>query len=133
MARPVFMTARPAFTAMSPKARLVFMAARPDFTAMSPKARLVFMGSPAFAVPSLRALCAHHTVAGVVTQPDRPAGRGQRLAESAVKAAARELGLPILQPEKLRAPEALIALREWNPDAIVVAAFGQILRKDVLD
>ena len=96
-------------------------------------ARVVFMGSPDFAVPSLRALCAGQSVVGVVTQPDRPAGRGRRLADSAVKVAARELGLPTIQPETLRAPDALAALRDWSPDAIVVAAFGQILWKDVLD
>ncbi|MBI3764167.1 MAG: methionyl-tRNA formyltransferase, partial [Chloroflexi bacterium] len=95
-------------------------------------ARVVFMGSPDFAVPSLRALCAGHEIVGVVTQPDRPAGRGRRLAESAVKVTARELGLPIIQPESLRAPGALAALRDWSPDAIVVADFGQILRQDVL-
>ncbi|MBI3761550.1 MAG: methionyl-tRNA formyltransferase, partial [Chloroflexi bacterium] len=82
---------------------------------------------------SLRALCAGHEIVGVVTQPDRPAGRGRRLAESAVKVTARELGLPIIQPETLRAPDALAALRDWSPEVIVVAAFGQILRKEVLD
>jgi methionyl-tRNA formyltransferase len=91
------------------------------------------MGSPGFAVPSLRALHERYRLAGVVTQPDRPAGRGRRLAPSAVKQAAQALGLPTQQPPRLRAPEALAALREWSPDLIVVAAFGQILPQSVLD
>ncbi len=95
--------------------------------------RIVFMGSPDFAVPALEALAAHYPVVGVVTQPDRPAGRGGSLKPPAVKEAALRLGLPIIQPEKLRQPEAMQALRAWAPDLIVVAAFGQILRPDVLD
>jgi methionyl-tRNA formyltransferase len=95
-------------------------------------ARVVFMGSPDFAVPSLRALHQHHTVVGVVSQPDRPAGRGRRLAEPAVKQAARQLGLAVIQPGRLRQPEAMARLRAWSPDVIVVAAFGQILRPEVL-
>jgi methionyl-tRNA formyltransferase len=94
--------------------------------------RLVFMGSPDFAVPSLRALAEQYTLSGVVTQPDRPAGRGGAIAAPAVKQAALELGLPLIQPEKLRAPEAMEQLHAWSPDAIVVAAFGQILRPEVL-
>lgn len=90
------------------------------------------MGSPDFAVPALRALAADYAVIGVITQPDRPAGRGNLLTPPPVKAAAQELGLEILQPEKLRQPEAMQKLREWNPDLIVVAAFGQILRPEVL-
>lgn len=91
------------------------------------------MGSPDFAVPTLEALAAHYPVVGVVTQPDRPAGRGQNLTPPPVKEAALRLGLPVIQPEKLRHPEALEQLRLWAPDVIVVAAFGQILRSDVLD
>lgn len=101
--------------------------------------RVVFMGSPDFAVPSLRALdrsgkpATHpYGIVGVVTQPDRPAGRGGRIAAPAVKQAALELGLPILQPVKLRATEAMDQLRAWAPDVIVVAAFGQILRPELL-
>lgn len=97
------------------------------------KPRVVFMGSPDFALPSLQAAAAELDVVGVVTQPDRQAGRGRKLAVSAVKAAAERLGLPVFQPVKLRAPEAVQQLREWQPDLIVVAAFGQILSQEVLD
>lgn len=98
------------------------------------KPRTVFMGSPDFAVPALRALVtAGYPVAGVISQPDRPAGRGNLLTPPPVKVAALELGLEILQPEKLRAPEAMQKLKDWNPDLIVVAAFGQILRPEVLN
>jgi methionyl-tRNA formyltransferase len=95
--------------------------------------RIVFMGSPNFAVPSLRALAGAHAVVGVVSQPDRAAGRGRALKSPPVKVLALELGLPVLQPAKLRQPEALNQLREWEPDLIVVAAFGQILRSEVLN
>lgn len=95
--------------------------------------RTVFMGSPDFAVPALRALAAaKYPVVGVITQPDRPAGRGNVLTPPLVKVAALELGLEVCQPEKLRAPEAMQQLQTWNPDLIVVAAFGQILRPEVL-
>jgi methionyl-tRNA formyltransferase len=94
---------------------------------------IVFMGSPEFALPTLRALAEHYPVAGVVTQPDRPAGRGRALAPPPVKQLAQELGLPVIQPERLRQPEAMEQLRQWAPDLIVVAAFGQILRPAVLD
>ena len=95
--------------------------------------RLVFMGSPDFAVPALRALAEHYPICGVVTQPDRPSGRGLTLSPPPVKLAAQQLGLPVIQPEKLRSPEAFQQLQDWNPDLIVVAAFGQILRQNVLD
>jgi methionyl-tRNA formyltransferase len=95
--------------------------------------RVVFMGSPDFSVPALEALARRYPIVGVVTQPDRPAGRGGALKPPAVKEAALRLGLPILQPEKLRQPESMEQLRAWAPDLIVVAAFGQILRTDVLD
>lgn len=95
--------------------------------------RLVFMGSPDFAVPTLEALAAHYPVVGVVTQPDRPAGRGRSLVPPPVKITALRLGLPVLQPEKLRLPAAMEQLRAWSPDLIVVAAFGQILRPEVLE
>lgn len=91
------------------------------------------MGSPDFAVPALRALAAaRYPIVGVITQPDRPAGRGNVLTPPPVKVAALELGLDVYQPEKLRAPEAMQRLRDWNPGLIVVAAFGQILRPEVL-
>ena len=91
------------------------------------------MGSPDFALPPLRALAEHYEVVGVVTQPDRASGRGRELKAPPVKKLALELGIPVMQPEKLRLPEAMEQLRAWNPELIVVAAFGQILKKEVLD
>ena len=95
--------------------------------------KIVFMGSPDFALPSLRALASTYDVVGVVTQPDRASGRGRELKSPPVRGLAIELNIPVIQPEKLRAPEAMEQLRAWNPDLIVVAAFGQILKPDVLD
>jgi methionyl-tRNA formyltransferase len=95
--------------------------------------RVVFMGSPEFALPILHALNDLYPVVGVVTQPDRPAGRGQALSSPPVKALATSLGLPVIQPRRLKEPEAVQQLRQWNPDLIVVAAFGQILKSEVLD
>jgi methionyl-tRNA formyltransferase len=97
------------------------------------KNRIVFMGSPEFAVPILHGLAEQYDVVGVVTQPDRPSGRGKVMTAPPVKTLALELGLPVMQPIKLRAPEAFEQLVAWKPDAIVVAAFGQILRQNVLD
>jgi methionyl-tRNA formyltransferase len=96
-------------------------------------ARVVFMGTPDFAVPALEALTDAHQVIGVVTQPDRPAGRGRRLTPPPVKQVALEHGLPLSQPQSLRAPEAVDQLATWEPEAIVVVAFGQILPENVLD
>ena len=96
-------------------------------------AQIVFMGTPDFAAPTLRALIEHHEVIGVVTQPDRPAGRSRQIQMSPVKQIALEAGLPLLQPEKLRRAEAIEALRQWSADVYVVAAFGQILPQAVLD
>jgi methionyl-tRNA formyltransferase len=98
-----------------------------------PTPRIVFMGSPDFALPTLRALASHFHVVGVVTQPDRPAGRGRVLTPPPVKILAESLGLPVIQPERLRQPEAFAQLQAWKPDLIVVAAYGQILRQNVLD
>lgn len=97
--------------------------------------RIVFMGTPDFAVPSLAALLAHGDaqVVGVVTQPDRPKGRKRELTPPPVKAFALERGLPVLQPERMRAPEAVEAVRELAPDLVVTAAYGQILPKALLD
>lgn len=95
--------------------------------------RIVFMGSPDFALPTLRALASTYNVVGVVTQPDRAAGRGRGLKPPPVKTLAQQLGIPLIQPEKLKQPEAMQQLREWNPELIVVAAFGQILRPEVLE
>jgi methionyl-tRNA formyltransferase len=91
------------------------------------------MGSPDFALPTLRALVEHYLVVGVVTQPDRPAGRGRILSPPPVKALADSLRLPVIQPHRLSEPQAMEQLREWEPDLIVVAAFGQILKPDVLE
>lgn len=89
--------------------------------------RIVFMGTPEFAVPSLRALVrSGYNVVGVVTTPDKPAGRGQKLHESDVKIAARELELPILQPEKLRDPAFVSAMEELRPDLGIVIAFRML-------
>ena len=93
----------------------------------------VFMGSPDLALPILQALAAHYPIVGVVTQPDRPAGRGQALTPPPVKVLAEKLALPVIQPRRLREPEAMERLRSWAPELIVVAAFGQILRPEVLD
>ncbi len=90
------------------------------------------MGSPDFSLPTLRALANAYQVVGVVTQPDRASGRGRKLTPPPVKLLAQELNIPVIQPEKLRQPEAMEQLRTWNPDLIVVTAFGQILKKDVL-
>lgn len=94
--------------------------------------KAVFMGSPDFSLPTLRALAEKYEVVGVVTQPDRASGRGRELKAPPVKLLAQELGLSVIQPEKLRQPEAMEQLRLWHPDLIVVTAFGQILKKDVL-
>jgi methionyl-tRNA formyltransferase len=91
------------------------------------------MGTPQFAVPSLQALIATQEVVGVVTQPDRPAGRGRQLRPSPVKVAAAAAGIPVYQPKSLRQEEAAAPLHQWQPDIIIVAAFGQILRPHVLN
>lgn len=98
-----------------------------------PELRIVFMGSPDFALPSLRQLAAHYCVVGVVTQPDRPAGRGNRLVSPPVKSLAAELGINTIQPNRMKDPGVEEQLRDWAPELIVVAAFGQILRQWVLD
>ncbi len=101
-----------------------------------PPARAIFMGSPAFAVPSLTALCERpdlaHVVA-VVTQPDKPVGRGQNLMPPAVKVAAEARGIPVLQPKSLKDETTQGALRALAPDLMVVAAYGKILPPAVLD
>ena len=89
--------------------------------------RIVFMGTPEFAVASLKKLVEEgYNIVAVVTTPDKPAGRGQKLHESDVKVAARELGLPILQPEKLRDPEFVAAMQELKPDLGIVIAFRML-------
>lgn len=96
--------------------------------------RVVYMGTPDFAVPCLDKLIADgHEVAAVVTQPDRPKGRGQKLTASPVKEAALRYGLPVLQPEKIKTSEFLAELIALKPSLIVVVAFGQFLPKALLD
>jgi methionyl-tRNA formyltransferase len=95
--------------------------------------RLVFMGTPDFAATSLDALLkSDDSVVGVITQPDRPKGRGQVLTPSPVKLLAQREQIPLLQPLKMKDPEFLQALTEWKPDLIVVAAFGRILPPAIL-
>ncbi|MBO9606113.1 MAG: methionyl-tRNA formyltransferase [Paenibacillaceae bacterium] len=101
---------------------------------MNNELRIVFMGTPDFAVPSLRTLLADGcNVVAVVTQPDRPKGRKRELTPPPVKAEALLHGIPVLQPERLRRPEAVAELAAFRPDLIVTAAYGQILPKSVLD
>lgn len=95
--------------------------------------RIVFFGTPAFAVPALRhLLTSRHPVVGVVTQPDRPRGRGQKVQPSPVKALAREHGLPIVQPERLLDSAFEETLRAWAPDLGVVAAYGRLIPEGLL-
>ncbi len=95
---------------------------------------IVFMGTPEFAVPTLEKLVAsEHSVIAVVTQPDRPKGRGQGLTASPIKILAVKSGIDVLQPEKARTPEFIETLRDLKPDLIVVVAYGQILKQEVLE
>ena len=94
--------------------------------------RIVFFGSPDFAVPALEALIAHHDVALVVTQPDKPAGRGGKLTPPAIKVVAERAGLPVLQPTKVRPPEVAAALAATGADLGVVVAYGRILPPGIL-
>ncbi len=96
--------------------------------------RIVFMGSPEFALPTLRGLIeSDHEIVGVVTQPDRPAGRGRSLRMAPAAVLAGEHGLALLQPDNVNSDESLEALRALNPDALVVAAYGQIMKQPLLD
>jgi methionyl-tRNA formyltransferase len=98
-----------------------------------PKPRILFMGTPEFAVPALTGLVKRgYPVIGVVTQPDRPQGRGRMTAASPVKVLADGLGLTVFQPERVRHPSFLENFRDLAPDLLVVAAFGQILPKEIL-
>ena len=99
----------------------------------SGKLRVVFMGTPDFAVGALRAVAEAHEVVGVYTQPDRPVGRGLEMKPTPVKRCAQEYGIPVFQPEKLTLPGEFERLVALQPDVIVVVAYGQILRQNVLD
>jgi methionyl-tRNA formyltransferase len=95
--------------------------------------RIAFAGTPEFAVPTLRALAdTRHQLVGVLTQPDRPAGRGRALKASPIKQLAAQLALPLLQPAGLAEPQALAGLADWAPDVLVVVAYGLILPAAVL-
>ena len=97
--------------------------------------RIVFMGTPDFAVGSLQALCesGKHEIMAVVTQPDRPKGRGNKLLQTPVKEYALAQGLTVYQPQKVKTPEFVELLHELQPELIVVAAFGQFLSKEILE
>lgn len=98
------------------------------------KPRILFMGTPQFAVPSLELLVEKsYPVIGVVSQPDRPRGRGQRPIASPVKEAAERHGLIVHQPEKVRATEFLKIFKELAPDIVILVAFGQILPRNIID
>ena len=95
--------------------------------------RVVFMGTPDFAVPSLVRLSDEFHVVGVVSQPDRPAGRKRQLLAPPVKITALDLGLDLIQPQDINADDAFMSIKAWRPDLICVAAFGQILKPRLLD
>lgn len=98
------------------------------------KPRILFMGTPAFALPALRLLHEQsYPIAGVVTQPDRPKGRGLKEVAPPIKILAQELGLPVFQPDKVKDPSFMELLTKLNPEMIVVVAFGQILPKNIID
>lgn len=96
--------------------------------------KIVFMGTPDFAVPSLRKIIEKYNVSAIVTQPDKPSGRGKKLAISPIKEVGLSNNIPIFQPEKIRKDSVIIdKLKEINPDFIIVVAYGQILTKEILD
>jgi methionyl-tRNA formyltransferase len=96
--------------------------------------RIAFAGTPHFALPALRALLSStHRVVGLLTQPDRPAGRGRELRASPVKLVALDAGLPLAQPATLKTPESRVELASWMPDVLVVVAYGLILPPAVLE
>ena len=99
------------------------------------KYRVVFMGTPEFAVPSLKVIAddGRYDIVGVITQPDRPAGRGKKLTAYPVKQLALERGLPVYQFERIRRPEGVAQLKALEPDVVITAAFGQILTQELLD
>lgn len=94
---------------------------------------IVFMGTPDFAVPALEAIIASGHLVGVVTQPDRPAGRGKKMTPPPVKTTAVAAGVPVYQPASLRPKASIEPIAAWQPDLIIVAAFGQILRPHLLE
>ncbi|MCS6948420.1 MAG: methionyl-tRNA formyltransferase, partial [Steroidobacteraceae bacterium] len=100
---------------------------------MAQTLRVAFAGTPEFAVAPLRAILAsRHPLVGVLTQPDRPAGRGRQVAASPVKRVALAQGVPLAQPASLRSPEDRAALASWQVDVLVVVAYGLILPPEAL-
>ena len=95
--------------------------------------KVIFMGTPDFAVPSLQALLTKHEVVAVVTQPDKPKGRGKKLQPTPVKEVALEHGIPVLQPIKVREPAVVEELRGYGAELIAVTAFGQLLPEEILN
>jgi methionyl-tRNA formyltransferase len=94
--------------------------------------RLVFMGTPDFAVPTLVELAKNYQISGVITQPDRPTGRGRKLIPNPVKQTAENLHLNLFQPQNTNSASAMEKIKDWNPDLICVTAFGQILSPEIL-
>lgn len=95
--------------------------------------RVIFMGTPDFAVPTLEALIEKHEVLAVVTQPDKPKGRGKKMVFPVVKEKALEHNITVYQPQKVKTPEFVEILKEYQPDIMVVVAFGQILSEEILN
>lgn len=95
--------------------------------------KVIFMGTPEFAVPTLDRLVKEHEVLAVVTQPDKPKGRGKKMVFPPVKEKALEYGIEVYQPPKVKTPEFVEVLKSYNPDVIVVVAFGQILSEEILN
>jgi methionyl-tRNA formyltransferase len=98
------------------------------------KPKIVFMGTPDFAIPSLEILLTHgYPVSAVITQPDRPKGRGRKLVPPSVKMAAEKHGIPVFQPDRVRDDDFMELFKKLSPDMVALAAFGQIIPKDILD
>ena len=95
--------------------------------------KVIFMGTPDFAVPTLEALIEKHEVLAVVTQPDKPKGRGKKMVFPVVKEKALEHNITVYQPQKVKTPEFVEVLKEYQPDIMVVVAFGQILSEEILN
>lgn len=96
--------------------------------------RIVFMGTSDFAIPSLKAIIqSRHEIVGVVSQPDKPQGRGRKIVAPPVKQLAREHSLPVYQPNSIKTPEAIDTIKVMQPDLVVVVSFGQIIPKAILD
>lgn len=100
---------------------------------MEKNMRVAFLGTPVYAAENLNKIIETQNVVGVVTQPDRPAGRGHKVNPTPVKAVALEHGLPLIQPETINTDEVIEIIRSWNPDIILIVAFGQLIKKELLD